>query len=343
MPDVLEVTTQEELESRRLDWKLLAAKTRAPHICHSIDWIQLAMEHHYPQEWRVLFVYIGRKPIGIVPLTVSERRTPFGRFRVLAYPQPLHAPWYSPIGPNPAATLTAAMYYIHDKMEDWDVLYLEPVGQLAGDFQRTPTAMRLAGMDVRKRIAERFGAIQLDSLGQAFQSDLYRQLSRTQAELESDFGRVTFQRFRPQGAMFDDTDLPAELLLPDEQSDPDEAHFLQHAREIAVSEGMLDVTRLQAGTRTLGVIWGFCCAGQVTDLRAWLPPDTPPTVIEALMVRLMLDSLARGDETLYVADPCLGRWCNASFSVESYAHIQKTSLRARASCWLPEAWSVLSP
>ena len=125
MSEVIEVNRIEDLEAYRLLWNALLPRTPGASFFQSLDWLT-AYWHHFGQnqKLRVLIVHSGGRPIGIVPLTVIREFKKVGPVRVLTYPLHDWGSFYGPIGPEPAATLAAAMGHIRRTARDWDLIDL---------------------------------------------------------------------------------------------------------------------------------------------------------------------------------------------------------------------------
>ena len=109
MTRVVEINTLEELAGLRLLWNLLVSQTREATFFQTLDWLECYWAHHAErQRLRVLVVYSGERPIGILPLAVLSESTRLGKLRTLTYPLDGWGTFFGPIGPNPTATLCGA-------------------------------------------------------------------------------------------------------------------------------------------------------------------------------------------------------------------------------------------
>jgi len=163
MSSVQEINSIEELAGYRLLWNRLLSDTREASFFQSLDWLEVYWQHFgADQKLRVLIVYSGDQPIGILPLVVRQESTRIGTLRVLTYPLSDWGSFYGPIGPNPTATLLAGLSYISRCDRDWDVVELRWVNNERCDFRRTEQAMRSAGIEGKKQAWRQAALIDLD-------------------------------------------------------------------------------------------------------------------------------------------------------------------------------------
>ena len=85
------------------------------------------------------------RPVGILPLVVRAEKSRVGRVRVLTYPLHDWASYFGPIGPDPAAILTAGLRHVRRTPRDWDVLDLRWIDADGDDLGRTEQAMSASG------------------------------------------------------------------------------------------------------------------------------------------------------------------------------------------------------
>jgi len=125
MAKITEIRSLDQLDSLRLVWRSLLQQTPNATFFQSLDWLEVFWRHHgADQQLRVLVVSSGSEVIGILPLTVVTESTGVGSVRFLTYPLQDWGSFFGPIGPNPTATLMAAMRYLNTAPRDWDVLDL---------------------------------------------------------------------------------------------------------------------------------------------------------------------------------------------------------------------------
>ena len=88
MITVAEINDIDRLDHFRLAWRALLGKTKGATFAHSPEWLEHYWNHFgHNQRLRILFVTLGNKIIGIVPLVVKPVATKIGTVRVLTYPR----------------------------------------------------------------------------------------------------------------------------------------------------------------------------------------------------------------------------------------------------------------
>ena len=146
MVEVVEINDIEELSQYRLLWNsLFPARPEPASFSRSIGWKRAGGTLASDQKLRVLIVYAAGEPLGILPLCVRREKYRLSTVRVLTYPLDNWGTWYGPIGPNPAATMLAAMQHIRRTPRDWDMIELRWVADDATAGGKTARALRVAG------------------------------------------------------------------------------------------------------------------------------------------------------------------------------------------------------
>ena len=113
MVEVHEIDNIEELAQYRLLWNSLFRATPRATFFHTFDWLETAWRYFgHDQQFRVLVARSAGEPVGILPLCIRSEKYRVGSIRVLTYPLDNWGTWYGPIGPNPAATMLAAMQHL---------------------------------------------------------------------------------------------------------------------------------------------------------------------------------------------------------------------------------------
>ena len=317
MADVLEINRLDHLEDYRLVWNALHAQTRSASFFQTLDWLAVYWKHFgRGQRLRTLIVSSDGKPIGILPLTVIQEPTRLGRLRVLTYPLHDWGSYYGPIGPNPTATLTAAMHYLAAAPRDWDLLDLRWVDDERVDHGRTMRAMHGAGFSAAKQPWRQTAVIEtgVATWEQYFagRSSKFRSRVRRSNRRFDELPGAKFIRYRPLGAAHGEEDPRFDLYDQCEQvaarswqgqsktgttlSHESVRPFLREAHCLAAKNGMLDVCLLlhDGGPAAFG--YNYHCQGYVTGMRSGFVPElgkvSPGLVLYA---RALADSFARGD------------------------------------------------
>ena len=147
MIEVVEINDVEKLSHYRLVWNSLFPATPDRFLLSNIRLVRYLLAALWAdQKMRVLVVYGGGEPLGIVPFCVRREAYRVGRVRVLTYPLDNWSTWYGPIGPNPATTMLAAMQHLRRTPRDWDMFELRWVPDEGVQGGKTARAMRIAGL-----------------------------------------------------------------------------------------------------------------------------------------------------------------------------------------------------
>ncbi|MGH7193994.1 MAG: GNAT family N-acetyltransferase, partial [Candidatus Saccharimonadales bacterium] len=292
MIHITEISDAAELPGHRLLWRSLLGQTRGASYFQSLDWLESYWRHYgQHQKMRVLLVRADEEPLGVVPLVIRTESTRLGPLRVLTYPLDHWGVFYGPLGPQPAATLTAALKYLRAQPQDWDVLSLRWVHRDAHDQRRTEHAMRFAGYSPCEELGERAASINLAGTWQQYWasrgSHWRGNVSRCERKL-AEQGGATYCRYRPQGAAFDDADPRWELFdacveiagrsWQGSSSDGTTlSHaavrdYLRDAHAAAAHAGGLDLNLLSVGDRPAAFAYNYCYRGHVFGLRMGYDP-----------------------------------------------------------------------
>lgn len=352
MSQIHEINQIDDLDAHQLCWRSLLQQTRQASFFQSLDWLRCYWRHFgQGQKLRVLIVTSGGAPIGILPLTVIPENTRIGTVRVLTYPLHDWGTFYGPLGPNPAATLTAGLRHIKRTSRDWDLVDLRWVDRVH-DGGRTSLAMQMAGLGCLERRWKSSDVIDLRlpwdeyvaSRSGKFRNNLRR------AERSADrSGGVTFHRYRPAGAAHGDNDPRWDLFdqccqvarrswQGSSQSGTTLCHsaveaFFRDTHEAAVHAGACDVASLRHDGRMIAFAYNYCWGGNIQGVRIGYDPEyahLSPGVL--LLARMIQDSHARGDQFLDLGpDPAdyKSRWRTATLTSYRYAHYAAVSPRGQ--------------
>src|SRR5687768_14669758 len=204
MVEVIEINDIEQLSSYRMLWNSMFAATPNASFFLTIDWLEANWRHFgHDQKLRVLIPYSAGQPLGILPLCVRREPHRFSTVNVLTYPLDNWGTWYGPIGPNPSATMMAAMQHLRRSRRDWDMLELRWVAADATEGGKTARALRTAGMLSEKKEYQWTSIIDLPNSWEEFLAtaahSTRRQFRRTVRDLAKT-GRAEFVRHRPAPA-----------------------------------------------------------------------------------------------------------------------------------------------
>ncbi len=361
-PQVIEINQIDQLEDLRLIWTLLASQTRGASFFHTLDWLQAYWQHFgMGQQLRVLVVWSGGTPVGILPLTVTREKTRVGTVRVLTYPLHDWGTFFGPIGPNPTATLTLAMQHIHNTPRDWDLLDLRWVNRDEHDHLRTPWAMQHAGYVVRESTWKTTAVIDMTEDWHGYwesrSSKLRNNMVRDERHL-SEMGTVELERDRPSGTACGDDDprwdlydTCCEIARESWQGTSDSGTTLSHdsvcnffrqAHAMAVKNGMVDLNLLRVNGKAVAYAYNYVTAGHLTGVRrGYLPQYASCGVGNVIFVRMLRDSFEREDGCLDLGPDSMAikrRW--SSRLINSYRYTHYPLLAPRAQMLRFKHWTV---
>lgn len=316
MTTVIEISDINRLEDYHLAWNSLLSATPGANFFQTIDWLECYWRHYGDeQELRVLMVYNGDKPVGIVPLTVIREQTRVGKVRVLTYPLHDWGWFFGPIGPNPAATLTAAMHYLSGQTRDWDLLDLRWVDNDRADHGRTQRAMEAAGFAAREGVWNETAVVDMSGSWDEFlasKTTKFRNNLRRYEKRVNQLGEVKFERYRPLGAAHGDDDPRWDFYDACEQvaaqswqsdatdgttiSDESVRTFFRESYALAVKNGMADLCLLSAGGRPIALGYNYVHDGYAMGIRFGYDKEFSKAGVGNVMYTNMLrDGFERGD------------------------------------------------
>jgi CelD/BcsL family acetyltransferase involved in cellulose biosynthesis len=315
--EVVEINDAQELSSYRMLWNSLFAATPNASFFLTIDWLEACWRHFgQGQKLRVLIPYAAGEPLGILPLCVRRERHRLSTIRVLTYPLDNWGTWYGPIGPNPAATMMAAIQHIRRTPRDWDMIELRWVAADHTEGGKSARALRIAGMLSEKKEYQQTSIVDLPADWDTYLAGKSRPLRRHYRhgvrEL-MDSGRAEFIRHRPAPAAagdgdpgWDYYDMCETVARVSWQADVTHGNTITHdrvrdffrdAHASAARLGMADISVLKVDGRPAAFLYSYQCGGRVTALRTGFDPAISG-VGSALMFQALRDSCSRGDHTL---------------------------------------------
>jgi len=344
MPNVTEINRPEQLEELRLIWSLLVPQTRNASLFHTLDWLQTYWKHFGEgQKLRVLVVSSGHQPIGILPLVVVKEKTRLGWIRVLTYPLRDWGSFFSPIGPNPTATLTLAFQHIRQTPRDWDLLDLRWIDRDQDDHMRTPWAIEHAGFTVGESVWKTTDLIELsedwDHYWQSRSSKMRNNLRRDEKRLRRR-GTIEHIRYRPGGTALGDDDprwdlfdTCVEIARNSWQGTSETgttlchervAEFFRDVHALAVKHGMVDLNLLLVNGKPVAFSYNYLCRGNLIGVRrGQLRCAQGDGAGNVLLRRMLQDSFERGDARLDLGPgyrEVKRRWSTRSVASYHYTH-----------------------
>jgi len=313
---VEEVNDVHELASYRLLWNALLGQTRRATFFQSLDWLSVYWKHFgQDQRLRVLIVTSNGSPVGILPLVVRTEPTRVGPVRVLTYPLHDWGTFYGPIGPNPTATLTAALRHVRQTRRDWDMLDLRWVDLKHDDRGRTAAAMQRIGFYPRKQGWNQAPVVDMACGWDEYWNGRPRKWRHNVFRLRrrlGERGTVAHVRYRPEGATRGDADPRWDLFdacvkiarKSWQASSTDGTTlchgsvgaFLREAHLAASQAGAIDLNLLLLDEKPIAFVYNYHYRGRVYGLRKGFDPQYaaagPGTVLQYLMLQ---DSFRRED------------------------------------------------
>ncbi|MEI8371795.1 MAG: GNAT family N-acetyltransferase [Planctomycetota bacterium] len=316
MIEVREINQIESLSEFRLSWQTLLAQTTGASFFHSLDWLECYWKHFAAgQQLRVLVVTENRQPVGIVPFVVRTESTRVGRLRMLTYPLHDWATFFGPIGPNPSATLVAALRHVRQTPRDWDLLDLRWVDADSTDLGRTERAMAQTGFRPCRQKWDRSSLVELPETWQVYwqgrEAKFRKNIDRLQQRV-AEQGKVELIRYRPEPAYgcevdprWDLYDTCVELAQRSWQGEGGdktnlchaEVHeFFRDAHAAAAYLGAVDLCLLYFNDEPAAFMYNYCWQGAVYGLRRGFDPRfkhlRPGLVLQKMMLE---DGHRRGD------------------------------------------------
>lgn len=317
MAKVVEINDLEELAACRMLWNSMFAATPNATFFLTFDWLETAWRHFgHDHKLRVLIPYAAGQPLGILPLCVRRERHRFSEVRVLTYPLDNWGTWYGPVGPNPSATMMAAMQHLRRTPRDWDMIDLRWVHADGSDGGKTARGLRIAGMLSNKSPHQWTSIVELPNSFDEFLTRKSRSFRRHHRRLDRDYfsaGRVEFVRHRPASAAEGDGDPHWELYemceqVADMSWQSEIAHgntlthgrvrgYFREAHAAASRLGMSDISLLKVDGRPAAFLYSYHCRGNVYALRTGFDGSLSG-VGTALVMQAIDDSCRRGDKTI---------------------------------------------
>ncbi len=350
---VREINDIAELIHYRLSWKNLLAQTRQAVFFESLDWLQVFWKHFGAgRRLRVLIVYEGDEPIGILPLVVQTERTKAGSIRVLTYPLDGWGSFFAPLGPNPTLTLRAAMSHIRNTPRDWDLFDVRWVNRNQTDHGRTESGMRAAGFAPVGQPWAQSAILEMGDDWQTYwgnRSPKFREKLRRGYRQLQKMGRVKYVRYRPGGSAVGDDDPRLDLfeaavsvakaswqsasndgttLCHDEIRD-----FLRDAHAVAAGAGCLDLNLLYVDDKPVSFAYNYHYNGRVEGLRMGFDAAYAAGSPGAVLLKMSFqDGFRLGDHTVDLGVgnlDCKRHWLTRLDTSYRYTHFPLAAPKAQ--------------
>ncbi|MCE5303470.1 MAG: GNAT family N-acetyltransferase [Planctomycetaceae bacterium] len=316
MAEILEFNQIEPLAEFRTAWRALLRQTAGHSFFQSLEWLEIYWRHYgVGQRLRVLVVLDGRRPTGILPLTVLYESTWVGRVRTLTYPLSNWGSFYGPIGPDPLKTLAVGLNHVQHTPRDWDVLELRWHGQPNDDPAEIRRVLREAGLQAYSTHWDRTAVVDMAGDLEAYwasrKGTWLRRLRQSERHLARQ-GPIVYERYRPQGPPHDDGAPRWDLYNACEEiarrswqgratdgttlSHPSIREFLRETHAAAALLGMVDLNLLRIDGQPAAFIYGYHADGVTFGLRRGYDADrSRQGAGTVLLARTLADSFQRGD------------------------------------------------
>ncbi len=316
MIEVREINQIECLCEFRNAWQALLEETPGASFFHSLEWLECYWKHFSAgQQLRVLVATENRQPVGIVPLTVRTESTRVGCLRVLTYPLHDWATFFSPIGPNPSATLIAALLHVRQTPRNWDVLDLRWVDVDRTDRGRTERAMAQTGFRPCGQKWDRTSLVELPEHWQEYwqsrEAKFRKNIDRLERQITKQ-GAVKFVRYRqvpacgsevdPRWDLYDACFSLAQRSWQGKRGDKTNlchagfGGFFRDAHAAAARLGAADLSLLYFNDEPAAFMMNYQWHGAVYGLRRGYDPQfkhlRPGLVLQKMMLE---DGHRRGD------------------------------------------------
>jgi CelD/BcsL family acetyltransferase involved in cellulose biosynthesis len=343
---VAEMNSFDELANLRVTWNQLWEKTRDVSFFQSWEWLRSYWRFYGEgQTLRTLVVTLGTKPVGIVPFVVRPVQTTFGTANVLTWPLDEWGAFYGQIGPNPAATMVAALKHVTSVRRDWNVIELPFIDENGLDKGRTRNALKTSKLSGRPTNAVSHPVVQLDGSWDLYMDEQPLEsrvgFMRALRRLES-HGTVSFHRWRPEGGSVGQTDRRWDLFKLYARIRRDasrsisqaesETTFLKDVHPWAVDAGAVEICSVCVGGRPVACAYNYRSGGKIEVLSLVSDEqfgDAATTVLAGQMIR---DSFMRNDDQMLFqhADSVqVSSWANATSTAVTLSHFSMLSPQAQ--------------
>jgi CelD/BcsL family acetyltransferase involved in cellulose biosynthesis len=319
MIEVQEINNIEELAGYRLAWNSWLANSPRASFVNTFDWLENYWQHFGEnQQLRALVVRSAGTPIGVLPLCVRRERYGVGSVRVLTYPLGGWGNWYGPIGSDPAATMLAAMQYLRNGRQGWDLIDLPATTTPSRDNGRVGRSMRVVGLLSRQTAWESSLLVRFDGTWNNYLGGRTRKVRHEMRRVSRrvfESGDVEIIRHRPLPAREGDGDPRWDLFAMCQQvalaswqatavhgntlTHEPVRNFLRDAHAIAARNGMVDLNLLLVDGRPAAFTYNYQFHGRLTAVRVGYDAAVGRSGLgTALVLRSLEDSFERGDTLL---------------------------------------------
>ena len=363
------MTVQEAAEGTRPSelkqiWHSLWSRTPRASYRQTPEFLAATLADQHPSErfrakqaserWRFLIVSAWQRPIGIVPLRERTVRRTLGSFRVLTFPESLWGDCPGPVGPHPATTMKAAVRYLVEHDDSWDLLELPELVAAGAEPTRILSALNPSRSTFRRSNHELLGLELPATFGQ-FWADRDATARQRWRELEARRSirrDEQFVRFRPGGAIHGDTERDWEFLDQLERvvrlqegtrlaaRGRELFERLRDMHALAVDAGSADVCVWFSDSRPAAFAYNFHCRSRVETALLLADPNIPHAT-DRLIGMMLRDEIMRGDSWhLFLPNSVQGTtvdrrlWRPIELHETTVTHNRRATIRSRLQRWL---------
>lgn len=369
MIQISEYKSLSEFQKLRTIWGELHQQTRNASYFQSWDWLNQYLIHQGENvKPRILTISLAGRIIGIVPFIIKPVQTKLGNILALTYPLDSWGIHYSSLGPNPAASIAAAMRHLNKSRRDWDILDLRYIDEMGIDSGRTRNAMRLSGFQRMQRVWSKSSVVKMNhNVNSA--SDLLPKTTlneyRISEKVLSRFENVEFHRYRPEQSVVDKPDYHWEIFslfekmsretknfcpgLRENPASDRDWKFLRCVHEEAVRSGNLDLCWLTANDEVIAISYQYHHRGRLDSLGTVYSHHAGEEAANVLIGRMMEDGFERFDLAYYMnheKSQLKLDWGNEIADSYRYSHYPLVSARSqllRVSQWVFHREEKLKP
>ncbi len=353
MLKVREFNTIADLSHLRHTWAELLKQTADATWFHSLEWLETYWQFYGDsQQLRVLLIEEGHRPVGILPFVVINESRRVGAVKVLTYPLHGWGSFYSPIGPNPAATLDAGLRHIQETPHDWDLIDLRWIAN-GNDCGATSQAFHAAGFNHFANLWHYSAQVEIQNGWESYWSTrkgAWRSNVRRCQRRLAERGEVEHLRYRPLSVVAGDADprwdlydTCVEIARRSWQGQSKTGTTLSHdaVREYlrathaaAVQAGAVDLNLLLLDSQPVAFAYNYHYQGSVYGLRSGFNANTAlKGAGTVLMAHMIEDSCRRGDKLIDLGPDyldCKRYWLTRLQPAYHYTHYRFSGMRAQA-------------
>ncbi|MEX0794969.1 MAG: GNAT family N-acetyltransferase [Pirellulaceae bacterium] len=318
-PRVVEMNDPSLLPSLGELWDRLHRQTPGATFFQTWEWLATTWRHFgRPQKLRLMMIYEGDEPVGIVPFCVREETYRVGKLRVLSYPLDDWGPFYGPLGADPVRYQELALDHVMQTERDWDMIDLRTIREQDPNFAQIDAAIRQRDATAFIRPRMEVPVIQLEGTWDdylASQSRNWRRNMKREKQRVEEVGTLEFVRYRHVAGetfstdhcrgMFDECQQVAERSWQADSSlgaafcSPRVKPVLRDLHMTAARKGMLDVNLLRLDGEPVAFLYNYVCQGQVYALRSGYDANCPAQSLgTVLLAEVIRDSYLRGDRLI---------------------------------------------